>query len=162
MDRLQRKREELHRNLRAVKQAIRAARQRADRSAAAHRGDVSEAQWTRARTLFGLSAGDPSAAMDYIENNTRRAVRKEGRREGLERCLREWWNAAGEETQRAFTNSEAEDPTIRLCVMEAQRFLVDRKLEAWVEGQNLNKGTNPRTAGVAQEASVAWVRAPDP
>ena len=133
-------------------------RLRTARRAQRRQSEISVAQWSVAKVLMVLRAGEPTAALKYIQRKRRGEPTAALDREAAE-MLRGWWRKASEATKREILNLANADAEKKRAVAQGRRFLVECDLEAWVERQNVTKGISPMSSLVLDKAKHALRRA---
>ena len=89
--------------------------------------------------LKSKRAGEPTAATGWVE---------------VESDLRAWWIGADEDTKRKQSQIHDTNKELHSAIEQAQIFIVDEELEAWVADQNVSKGINPVPAITLREAAI--------
>ena len=151
MDDLKRKRQELDQEVWRIPQELKQLR-RQGRSAG--RLQVSAGQRNAARALMAMREGEPTAAMAFLKSKRKAADPDATGWVDVETELQAWWDSADDDAKRAHTQICEANRQLHGAIKQAQRFMVDEELEAWVADQNVGKGINPVPANTLREAAA--------
>ena len=151
MNELKRKKQDLDKEVSRMSKELRKLRRRVCTDG---KFQLREPQRTTARALMVMREGEPTAAMDFFRSKRKGATLDAAQCAEVETDLKEWWTHAGNSEKDSHRIMDDTNQKMHSAIKQAQRFLVDVDLEAWVEDQNVSKGINPVPAIVLQEANI--------
>ena len=102
--------------------------------------------------LVCMNNGEATAAVEYVALSQKSQCWDAASKGRLEAHLRDWWRAADVETRQRYLVVDETDAKMHKAIVQAKRFVVDGTLEAWVDTQNVQKGSNPAPGIVMQQA----------
>lgn len=114
---------------------------------------LSTYQWKIAQVLLVLARGEPTAAMTFVRSKSSDKHDVDSFLAQIQIRLTAWWEATEEHVRNRLIESNDENPPSQ-ALSAARKFLVDYKLEAWVEEQNLTRGLSPLSSLVANQARI--------
>ena len=119
---------------------------------------VRQNQYIVARVLVCMNKGEPTAAVEYVSRRNKTRCWDAVAKGLLAACLRDWWRGTDDDTRHSHEVVDETNPAMEKAILLARRFAVECNLETWVDIQNVQKGINPTSGNVMQQANAVKTR----